>query len=86
MNTTKRLWVIGGLIGSVAVGVLARASFSQASTRPGDSEVGRYQLFAVEHHAGDPYLYLLDTKTGRSWLRDNNFQWGESGPTELRNR
>lgn len=60
-----------------------RGETTQSATR--DSEVGRYQLVSVGN-AMNPYVYFLDTKTGRCWLAGQpGSAWTLSGPLDQAN-
>ena len=63
MNTkldTKSL-LAGVLLGLLVCACLAGFTFGA------NTGVGRYQIIAAGS-TGDPYIYYLDTKTGRCWV------------------
>ena len=64
--STKR--ILAALLVLAALFMLTvKSTFSQ-SPAPAPSEVGRYQLCAAG--GTNPYVFLVDTKTGRSWVKD----------------
>ncbi len=74
-NSTKRLYGIIGLLALLLLAVLLSGGLfgrsalgGPAGSAPfGGSEVGRYQLTSAGT-SSNPFVFLLDTKTGRCWL------------------
>lgn len=84
MNTNiKRFWGIGAvLIGVTALGLFSQVSRAQ-NTPTSNSEVGRYKLTVVGQT--NPYVFLLDTKTGKCWFKFQpaDKQWQNATPAQL---
>ena len=82
----KNVWALGAIvIGLAAIGTLSQVSFGQA-TPDQSPAVERYRLTVVpssdDHYR--PSVFLLDTKTGRCWVRyAPSSNWNDATPPEL---
>ena len=57
------------LVVGALVGLFSRNALSQSSaTILPSSDVGRYQLFSCGQSM-NPYVFFIDTKTGRVWMK-----------------
>jgi len=68
------------VVGCLVLGMTARQAGSAHADAPGD-DVGRYQMI----RASDCNVMVLDTKTGRSWMKfvssnEGPVRWSEDGP------
>jgi hypothetical protein len=87
-NSVTKFYVVSVLLlVFIAVALLGRSSFSQSSDNQ-SSGAGRYQVVAYNTGTA-PNIILLDTQTGRIWIKDNtyspatkkwDYKWQEDGP------
>ncbi len=85
-KSTRRLCGIIGLVTVILLAALFGGGlFSRSAlggpALPGGSEVGRYRITPAGNSA-NPYVFLLDTKTGRCWLENSpGDRWKEITPS-----
>lgn len=82
MGTRVAVVGVAGLVG-LLVGLGIHSAVSQGvRVVSSGSDVGRYQLVPAGNSA-TPYVYFLDTKTGRCWLEGQpGSKWTVAGPLE----
>ena len=87
-NQTKRLYFIIGLLSLLLLivlfgGWLFNRGTASSPANPGlfgGSETGRFQLLSAGT-AMNPYVFMMDTRTGRCWLEDEpGKDWREVSP------
>jgi hypothetical protein len=80
--TTKSLLILGSCL--IACCLIMGRSFGDAPAQPqaGQTIPGRYQVVSGSHGTGDFHLVLLDSATGRSWLKRFRFTGSSDGAWE----
>ena len=76
------------LIAGLLVGLFSRNALRQSSsTVSPSSDVGRYQLFTCGQ-SENPFVYLIDTKTGRVWMKGTpgDPTWEEQAAPSFKNK
>lgn len=71
------------IVGLAGIGVLGRMSLAQDT--PQGPAVERYRITVVnDSEARNAYVFLLDTKTGRCWVRYTpSSKWEDATPPGL---
>ncbi len=91
-STSKTLSAITVLLLGCMVALFSRSAMSQSSARGAlpsatlqDGQDGRYQIVPVGT-GSNPSVYLIDTRTGRTWMQATPGQpWEDATPSTLPN-